>query len=137
MITIIIAINYYSYGMVVNITITNNNNIIVIITTITNSIIIYDDYDDYYDYHYYYYYYHYHCCCHCCFRGPGPGPRSSLLPPNNFFVSSEFLTCMCGLYYHFNNLRFRSSLTKAMIVPFPCQVLFFVSSEFLKCRSLK
>ena len=41
---------------------------------------------------------------------------------------------MCGLYYHFNNLRFNKS---PMISPFPFQVLFFVSSDFLKCRLLK
>ena len=43
---------------------------------------------------------------------------------------------MYGLYYHFNNLRFNNSLN-SMISPFPFQVLFLVSSEFLKCRLLK
>ena len=43
---------------------------------------------------------------------------------------------MCGLYYHFNNIRFRQSLNMK-VVPFPFQVFVVVSIDCLKGRLLK
>ena len=66
-------------------------------------------------------------------QGSGDKPNSGQR------VKADYTGCpilMRGLYYHFNDLRFRNWQTK-MLVLFPFQVLFFVSSDCLKCRLLK